>query len=99
MSSILTKVGAMAALQSLNATNKSLQTTQNRISSGLRIESAKDNSSSWAIATTMRSDVSALKAIGDNLNMSESAVSVARQASESIADLLDDIKAKVALAA
>jgi flagellin len=88
----------MAALQSLNTTNKSLQTTQNRISSGLRIESAKDNSSSWAIATTMRSDISAFKAIGDNLNMSQSTVSVARSASESIADLLDEIKAKVTLA-
>lgn len=98
MSSILTNVGAMAALQSLNATNKSLQTTQNRISSGLRIESAKDNSSSWAIATTMRSDISAFKAIGDNLNMSQSTVSVARSASESIAGLLDEIKAKVTLA-
>jgi flagellin len=98
MSSILTNVGAMAALQSLNATNKSLQTTQNRISSGLRIESAKDNSSSWAIATTMRSDISAFKAIGDNLNMSQSTVSVARSASEAIAGLLDEIKAKVTLA-
>jgi flagellin len=98
MSSILTNVGAMAALQSLNATNKSLQTTQNRISTGLRVESAKDDSSSWAIATTMRSDVSAFKAIGDNLALSDSTVAVARSAAEEVAKVLDTIKGKIALA-
>jgi flagellin len=98
MSSILTNVGAMAALQTLNATNKALTTTQNRISSGMRVESAKDNSSSWSIATTMRGDVSGFKAIADNLALSESTVSVAREASETVSDLLTQIKSKVVLA-
>ena len=40
MSSILTNVGAMAALQTLNATNKALNTTQGRISSGMRVHDA-----------------------------------------------------------
>jgi flagellin len=98
MSSILTNVGAMAALQTLNATNKALNTTQNRISSGMRVESAKDNSSSWSIATTMRGDVSGFKAIADNLALSESTVSVAREAAETVSDLLTQIKSKVVLA-
>jgi len=98
MSSILTNVGAMAALQTLNATNKALTTTQNRISSGMRVHDAKDNSSSWSIATTMRGDVSGFKAIADNLALSESTVSVARQASESVSDLLTQIKSKIVLA-
>lgn len=98
MSSILTNVGAMAALQTLNATNKALTTTQNRISSGMRVENAKDNSSSWSIATTMRGDVSGFKAIADNLALSESTVSVARKAAETVSDLLTQIKAKVVLA-
>lgn len=98
MSSILTNVGAMAALQTLNMVNKSLSTTQNRISSGLRVESAKDNSSAWSIATTMRGDTSGFKAIGDNLALSESTVSVAREASETAAELLVQIKSKVVLA-
>jgi flagellin len=98
MSSILTNVGAMAALQTLNATNKALNTTQNRISSGMRVESAKDNSSSWSIATTMKGDVSGFKAIADNLALSESTVSVAREASETVSDLLTQIKSKIVLA-
>ena len=43
MSSINTNVSAMTALQSLNATNKSLSTTQSRISTGLRVAGAQDN--------------------------------------------------------
>jgi flagellin len=98
MSSILTNVGAMAALQTLNETNKTLTTTQNRISSGMRVASAKDNSSSWSIATTMRGDVSGFKAIADNLALSESTVSVAREAAEAVSDLLTQIKSKIVLA-
>jgi len=77
MSSILTNVGAMQALQSINSTNRSLATTQNRISTGLRVANSKDNSSSWAIATAMRGDVSGFKAISENLALSTSAISVA----------------------
>jgi flagellin len=95
MSSILTNVGAMAALQSINSTNRSLATTQNRISTGLRVESAKDNSSSWAIATAMRGDVSGFKAIAENLALSTSSISVAREGAETVASLLNQIKEKV----
>ena len=95
MSSILTNVGAMTALQSIDATNRSLATTQNRISTGLRVESTKDNSSSWAIATAMRGDVSGFKAISENLAVSTSAISVARQGAETVASLLNKIKEKV----
>jgi flagellin len=95
MSSILTNVGAMAALQSINSTNRSLANTQNRISTGLRVENAKDNSSSWAIATAMRGDVQGFKAISENLALSTSSISVAREGAETIAGLLNQVKEKV----
>jgi flagellin len=95
MSSILTNVGAMQALQSINSTNRSLAMTQNRISTGLRVESAKDNSSSWAIATAMRGDVAGFKAISENLALSTSSISVAREGAETIAALLNQVKEKV----
>jgi len=95
MSSLLTNVGAMAALQSLNSTNKSLAMTQNRISTGMRVSNAADNSSSWAIATAMRGDVSGYKAISDNLALSTSTVSVARSGAETVGGLLNQIKEKV----
>jgi flagellin len=95
MSSILTNVGAMQALQSINTTNRSLAVTQNRISTGLRVSNAKDNSSSWAIATAMRGDVSGFKAISENLALSTSSISVARTGAETVTDLLNKIKEKV----
>lgn len=95
MSSLLTNVGAMAALQSLNSTNKSLAMTQNRISTGMRVSNASEDSSSWAIATAMRGDVSGYKAISDNLALSTSTVSVARSGAETVNGLLNQIKGKV----
>ena len=42
LNSVNTNVGAMLALQSLNAINRELFTVQNRISTGLKVASAKD---------------------------------------------------------
>ena len=67
VSSIMTNASAMTALQSLSATNKALETTQNRISTGYRVSEAKDNAAYWSIATTMRSDNKALSVIQDAL--------------------------------
>ena len=60
VASIMTNASAMTALQSLNATNKALETTQARISTGYRVAEATDNAAYWSIATTMRSDNKAL---------------------------------------
>jgi flagellin len=98
MSSINTNAGALVALQNLNATASALQTTQNHISTGLKIASAKDNGATWAIAQNARANVSALSAVTDSLNRATSTVDVAISAGTSISDLLSQMKAK-ALAA
>ena len=54
MSSIMTNASALTALQSLNTTNKNLEATQARISTGYRVADASDNAAYWSIATTMR---------------------------------------------
>ena len=41
--SINTNVGALTALSVLNQTNNALEITQNRVSSGLRVSTAKDD--------------------------------------------------------
>ena len=98
MSSILTNTSAMVALQTLNGINKNLATTQNEISTGKSIASARDNSAIWAISTVMESDVSGFKAISESLSLGSSTVAVARDASEQITGLLNDVKAKVVAA-
>ena len=95
MTSILTNTGAMTALQTLRSINANLAQTQNEISTGKSISSAKDNSAVWAISKVMESDVAGFKAIKNSLSLGESSVAVARNATESITDLLTDIKSKI----
>lgn len=98
MNSINTNVGAMVALQSLNAISADLLKTQNRISTGLKVASAKDDGAAYAIAQRQRSEVKSLDAVKDSLSRNASVVDVALTAGESISDLLTELKER-ALAA
>ncbi len=69
MTSIHTNIAAMAALQSLSQTNKTMESTQNRISTGFKVAAASDNAAYWSIATTMRSDNGALSTVHDALGL------------------------------
>ncbi|MBW8734678.1 MAG: flagellin [Asticcacaulis sp.] len=97
-SSINTNLGAMVALQNLNAITADLRRTQNRISTGLKVASAKDDGATYAIAQSQRAKVSSLDAVKGSLSRSSSVVDVAMSAGESISDLLTQLKEK-ALAA
>ncbi|WP_188054509.1 flagellin [Sphingosinithalassobacter sp. CS137] len=92
--SVNTNVGAMAALQSLNQTNKGLATTQSRINTGLAVSSTKDDSASYTIAQTLRGDVGSLKAVNSSLARAKSTVDVAVAGAEGVSDLLNQMKAK-----
>ncbi|ABD57120.1 flagellin [Jannaschia sp. CCS1] len=98
MSSILTNSSAMVALQTLKSVNSNLQQTQSEISTGKSVASAKDNSAVWAISKVMESDVKGFKGIQESLSLGESTVAVARNASETVTDLLTDIKGKIVAA-
>ena len=89
-----TNVGAMAALQSLSSTNKSLAQTQSRINSGFNVASTKDDSAAFAIAQTLRSDMSGMKAVSSSLNRAKSVTDVAVAGAEQISDILIEMKKK-----
>lgn len=95
MSSILTNNSAMVALQTLKSVNANLAKTQDVISTGKEVATAKDNAAIFAISKVMESDVGGFRAIADSLSLGESTVAVAQNAAETISDLLIDIKAKV----
>jgi len=99
MSSILTNSAAMTALQTLTSTMKSLQETQNHISTGLRIGSAADNAAYWSISTTMKSDSSALSTVTDSLNYGASVLDVASSATTAAIDVASKIKQNLVSAA
>jgi len=97
--SVNTNVGAMAALQSLNATNKELATTQSHINTGLSVASTKDDSATYAIAQSLRSDLGGLKSVTSSLNRAKSVVDVATAAAEQISDVVNQMKSKAYQAA
>ena len=96
--SVNTNVGAMIALQNLNATNAELNLVQNRVNTGKKVATAKDNGAIWAIAQGQRAELGALNAVSQSLARGVAAVDVALAAGESISDLLLQMKEK-ALAA
>ncbi|MBY4590459.1 MULTISPECIES: flagellin [Rhizobium] len=98
MTSINTNNSAMAALQTLRSINSNLETTQNSVSTGYRVDTASDNAAYWSIATTMRSDNKALSAVSDALGLGAAKVDTAYTAMDSAIDVVDEIKAKLVAA-
>ena len=96
--SVNTNVGAMVALQNLNSTTSQLQHTQQIISTGLKVGSAKDDGATWAIAQNQRATASSLDSVKDSLNRASSVTDVALAAGSQISDLLSQMQSK-ALAA
>jgi len=98
INSINTNDGSFIALQNLAATNSSLRDTQDRISTGKKIGSAKDNGAIWAIAQNLRGASQSINAVKNSLDRAQSSVDVALTAGTNVADLLLQMKEK-ALAA
>ncbi len=98
MSSLLTNTSAMTALQNLANTQKNLKETQSQISSGLAVANASDNAAYWSIATTMKSDVSALGAVTNALNLGASVLNTATSAMNSVETILKQMKADIVTA-
>ena len=92
MSSILTNSSATVALQTLRGINKNLAMTQSEISTGKSVANARDNAAVWSIAKTMESDVRGFKGISDSLALGSASVAVARNAAETVTDLLTQMK-------
>ena len=93
--SILTNSGALTALEQLTRTNKKLNTTQLRITTGLKVTGPKDDAATYAIAQRLRGDIAGTNAVKIALSNGEATVNVAISAGKSIADLLTEMKAKI----
>ena len=98
MSSIHTNSAAMNALSTLRNINSQLGETQNRISTGFKVDSAKDNASYFTISETMKTDSSMYKAIDEGLTMTKNMLSTGRLGAENIADLAQQVTERIAFA-
>ena len=94
LNSVNTNTGALVALQNLNKTNSELGTTQNRINTGQKVSTAKDNGAIWAIAQTQRGTANALSAVKGSLERGQSTIDVAMAAGETVSNLLIEMKEK-----
>lgn len=92
--SVHTNQGALIALQALNKTNTELDRTTLRVSTGFKVNGAKDDASTFAIAQRMRADVAGFGSVKTRLAEGVATLDTAISASETISDLLIEMKAK-----
>ncbi|MDO1581634.1 flagellin [Rhizobium oryzicola] len=98
MSSIITNEAAMAALSTLRSISADMNVTQNRMTTGAKVDKAADNAAYWSIATTMKSDDKALSAVQDALNLGSAVTNVAYSGLDSAIKVTDEIKKKLVAA-
>ncbi len=67
LNSVNTNMGAMIALQSLQATNSQLANVQKQVSTGFRVSDATDDGAAYAVAQGVRSTVGALTSANQQL--------------------------------
>ena len=72
LNSINTNNNALIALQNLNATSGELATVQQRISTGKKVGSAKDNGAIWATAKNQQATADSLNSVKDSLQRGQS---------------------------
>ncbi|MGU3497164.1 flagellin [Xanthobacteraceae bacterium A53D] len=98
MTSIITNNSATVALQTLRSINNSLDETNNRVSTGKKINSAADGAAYWNIATTLSSDNGALGAVKDAISLDVNSVKTANAGIEQALKSLNTIKSALASA-
>ena len=92
ITSVITNVGAMTALQSLNRTNDALAEVQKRISTGYRVADAKDDGGAFAVAQTIRSDTASLGAVNEQLGGLRGLVDISLTALEQVSKTMIEVR-------
>jgi flagellin len=94
MSSVNTNFSALAAIQTLNQTNRDLNEVQARINSGLKVNSAKDDAAVFAIATAQRARLGGLTSLQAGIDRASNLLDVTQTAGQQVADILTKMKEK-----
>ena len=95
MVSIYLRPSVNVALETLRNIHSNLKDTQLQVSTGYRVAKANDNASYWSVATSTRSDISAISAVHDALGLAAATVNVASTSMTSAIDVVSEIKAKL----
>lgn len=92
MSSLLTNISAMAALQTLKQITASMNDTSASVATGLAIREASDSPAYWSVATTIKSDRGALETVRDALSIGKATFDVVYNGLESVRENLQTMK-------
>lgn len=98
VNSINTNSSALLGIRTLNKSSNALNTTQNNISTGKKVNSAKDSAATFNIAQKLLGDIGGLGAAKSSIDRAISTTDVAIAASEEIANQLTELKAKAVAA-
>ncbi|GAB6969129.1 flagellin [Komagataeibacter kakiaceti JCM 25156] len=93
--SINTNTSAMVALETLNATQTELSSTENAVSTGLKVSTAADNPAAFGIAAQMSGNISGQGAVNDGLSFASQVVSSTTSAADQIISVLHNIQSAV----
>src|SRR5436309_5912035 len=88
MSRINTNINTLAALHSLNANNSDLSTHLRRLSTGLQINSAKDNPAGLIASESLRSEINGINQAIDNSSRAGNVINTAEGALNEVSSLL-----------
>ena len=99
MSRINTNVSSLIAQKTLNRSNDSLQTALTRLSTGLRINSGKDDPAGLIASEVLRSDITSVEKSITNTERASQLISTADSALGQVSNLLNDIRGLVVEAA
>lgn len=94
MISLLTNIGAMAAGQALSSASAESASLRNRLATGLKVASVRDDGATWAIAQGMRSELSGWKVAREAMARTQSILDVTGSALEGISDTLMELRTK-----
>ncbi len=99
MTRINTNVSSLTAQNSLNRTNNDLQTSLTRLSTGLRINSGKDDPAGLIASESLRSDITSINKALSNTQRANQIIGTADSALGQVSSLLNDIRGLVTEAA
>jgi flagellin len=86
-----------SALALISGTSKALESTQTRVATGKKVESAADNAAYWSIATTMKSDNLSLSSAEDATGLSAAVADTAALGVQQATSLVADIQSKLVM--
>jgi flagellin len=99
MTRVNTNVNSLTAQNRLNRTNIDLQTALTRLSTGLRINSGKDDPAGLIASESLRSDITSINKALTNTNRANQIIGTADSALGQVSSLLNDIRGLVTEAA